>query len=104
MAKIDNKKFFGNVDNFSDEDSNYNMEDDKMSDDEEKFFVSGIGAVQEKRMINSDKTCENVEKLLHSDDEFEYSNPKIAMTNIVAQKKDYENEKLLSESEMTLIT
>ena len=38
MAKIDNKKFFGNVDNFSDEDSNYNMEDDKMSDDDNKIF------------------------------------------------------------------
>ena len=60
-----------------------------MSDGEEGFFMSGIGSVWENKMNNSDKSCEIVKKILHSDDEFKYSNPKIAMTNIVAQEKDY---------------
>ena len=61
--------------------------------------MSGIGAIWEKIMIHSDKTCKHLKKSLHSNDEFEYSNPKFKMTNIDAQKKGFENEKLLSGSE-----
>ena len=87
MAKIMNMKIFENFYNFSNEDFNYNMEEDKMSDDEEECYVSGI----EEKKYSFWQVMWNFRKFLHSDDEFKCSNLKITITNKDAQKNDFKN-------------